>query len=173
MTHFPDFLILDAARMEDNLETAIQLNQDYDSLYRGREEEDLAEVAPYLFSFNADTDFSTWIRNCGWGNSWGIFVGSKANFEELYQHFQKLLIVTNEDGHELYFRFYDPRVLRVFLPTCDLEQLIEFFGPADSFFMEDENPEYGLLFYLQYGELITERMKVDEIFQSKILIQPA
>ena len=32
------------------------------------------------------------------------------------------------DDEALYFRFYDPRVLESFLPTCSEEQLDEFFG---------------------------------------------
>jgi hypothetical protein len=34
------------------------------------------------------------------------------------------------------FRFYDPRVLSVFLPTCLPEQITEMFGPVTHFFVE-------------------------------------
>jgi hypothetical protein len=34
------------------------------------------------------------------------------------------------------FRFYDPRVLRVYLPTCWPGELTRMFGPVESFVME-------------------------------------
>jgi len=39
----------------------------------------------------------------------------------------------------LYFRFYDPRVLRVFIPSCTDQQLIQFYGPIRRFWMENED----------------------------------
>jgi hypothetical protein len=40
----------------------------------------------------------------------------------------------------MYFRFYDPRVLRSFLPTCTEPECAEFFGPIGRFVMEAEQP---------------------------------
>jgi hypothetical protein len=34
------------------------------------------------------------------------------------------------------FRYYDPRVLRSYLPTCTPEELAQVFGPIHSFVME-------------------------------------
>jgi hypothetical protein len=51
-----------------------------------------------------------------------------------------LLVERERDGKLLYFRFYDPRVLRRFLPTCDAEQLRQLFGPIDAFVMEGDDP---------------------------------
>jgi hypothetical protein len=54
--------------------------------------------------------------------------------------------VKTEDGKELYFRFYDPRVLRVFLPTCSPRETTGFFGPIKSFLLEDDPPQTLLRF---------------------------
>jgi hypothetical protein len=72
-------------------------------------------------------------------------------------------MVQTEDKEELYFRFYDPRVLRIFLPTCDEDQLNEFFGPVDYFVCEDEDPAFALAFTLKDGELKTERMPKEDL----------
>ena len=64
----------------------------------------------------------------------------------------------------MYFRFYDPRVLRIFLPTCDAAQLKEFFGPVAHFICEDEDPAFGLVFSLEQGKLKTEKVPVKELF---------
>ena len=39
-------------------------------------------------------------------------------------------------GERVYFRFYDPRVLRVYLPTCSSSELKGVFGPVGRFVVE-------------------------------------
>ena len=46
------------------------------------------------------------------------------------------MVNSEETGEEVYFRFYDPRVLRVFLPTCSVRQKAELFGEIRSFLLE-------------------------------------
>ncbi|HEY2399507.1 MAG TPA: S1 RNA-binding domain-containing protein, partial [Steroidobacteraceae bacterium] len=41
-----------------------------------------------------------------------------------------------EQGKRLLFRFYDPRVLRPFLPSCEAGQMREMFGPVEHFAVE-------------------------------------
>lgn len=153
------FLLLDAARMDNAMDKARELNPDlgHQSLYRSKisTDEVLPVVAPYLFTFPHSQDFSIFILNEGWGNSWGVFIDSEFSFDILYNHLRRFLLVKTEDGKELYFRFYDPRVLRVFLPTCDRSQLEEFFGPVDRYIMEDEDPERVVIFSLDNGVLKT------------------
>ena len=53
---------------------------------------------------------------------------------QVRRHFRKYLMVEAEgDDSRLYFRFYDPRVLRVFLPTCPPESKQAFFGDVERF----------------------------------------
>ena len=145
------YILLDAARMDSEFATAKALNNNFDSLYRGQSEETLASVAPYIFRVDRGQEFERWYFDQGWGDSWGVIVLSQDDMKSLHKHFRKFLMVQTEDGEELYFRFYDPRVLRVFLPTCDRDQLKEFFGEIDCFICEDENPEFGIVFSLQDG----------------------
>lgn len=128
--------------MEGAIEQARELNPEHICLYEGESERLLGAVAPWLFEFEQGSDFAQWISDHAHANSWGVLFRSKAEPPEVYRHLRKFLIVATEDGRELYFRFYDPRVLRVFLPTCHREQLHAFFGPIESFLAEDEN---GLL----------------------------
>jgi len=44
------------------------------------------------------------------------------------QHFRRFITVHDESGKPLLFRYYDPRVLRTFLPTCNAKELAEIFG---------------------------------------------
>lgn len=154
------YLLLDSARMDDAIEQAKELvgEKEYICLYKGLAEERLSAVAPYLFYYY-DSKFGEWYQTEGWGNSWGLLVSTDLGLGDLARHFRRFLMVKTEEGKQLYFRFYDPRVLRIFLPTCDREQLIEFFGPIHFFFMEDEDPSFALKFSLKNGELHTERIK--------------
>ena len=157
------FLLFDAARAtETNLNTASEYNPDVVSLYQGRAEENLAVVGPYLFAFPQSKDFSDFFLQYGWGNSWGLVFTALVKMNEAVQHFQKFLLVKTEDGQELYFRFYDPRVMRIFLPTCDEQQLKDLFGPVTSFTMEDEDPAFALEFSLIGGKLNTSRIPFEQ-----------
>ncbi|HRO43103.1 MAG TPA: DUF4123 domain-containing protein, partial [Flavipsychrobacter sp.] len=83
---------------------------------------------------------------------------------ELHKHFRKFLLVKTEDEQELYFRFYDPRVLRIFLPTCDQGQIREFFGAVDYFLMEDEDPEFAIRYWHENGILRTKQYRKQDLF---------
>lgn len=158
-----NFILLDAARMSGAMDEAKKLNPLHESLYKAKEDELLQSVAPYLFKFDNQGEFNNYFLEKGWGDSWGVLVSSRASFEEIHKHFRRFLMVKTEDGVELYFRFYDPRVLRIFLPTCDMKQLAEFFGPVQSFLLEDEDPRYGIKFWLQNGELKSKKIHLREI----------
>jgi uncharacterized protein DUF4123 len=135
------YAILDAAR---NIDIALQVqnipNVEYVSLYKGLKEEPMWDAAPYLVRCVRDSEFLNWVVERGWGDSWGIFVNSRANLEDVCRHFQEFLIVQNEDGKEMYFRFYDPRVLPSFLSTCAPEERVKFFGPVNQVLVEARDP---------------------------------
>lgn len=164
MSKTVNYILLDAARLEQRIDGAKELNENNQSLYKGRSEEDLSAVAPYLFTYETKTEFAKWFEEKCWGDACGVLVSSKFSFEEVYKHFRKFLLVKTEDGEELYFRFYDPRVLRIFLPTCDKEQITEFFGPIDYFITEGETKEEAIVFKQKNGELIEEKIPASEVF---------
>ena len=155
-----NYLLLDAARMHGDIYRARELNPDHTCLYEGDNEKFLSAVAPWLFSVEAGSEFAQWVAKEGKGKSWGVLFRSDAEPVKLYKHLRKFLIVESEDGKEMYFRYYDPRVLRVFLPTCEPEQLKEFFGPIASFLIEDAN---GLLteYTEDAGKLIIAELGFD------------
>ena len=62
------------------------------------------------------------------------------------RHFRTFLKVSSPEGKHLYFRYYDPRVLRSYLPTCNAQEMTTVFGAITAFFVEGENPEVLLQF---------------------------
>jgi hypothetical protein len=167
MLHY-NYLLFDAAKAEMNLYTAMELNGNFQSLYKGSADEDLVGVAPYLFSIKENTPFADWYFKEGWNQSWGTLVFANAAFEDVYKHFRKFLMIKTEEGEQLYFRFYDPRVLRIFLPTCDAQQLREFFGPVRHFLTESENTEETLEFWLEGINLKTKTISINPAKTIKI-----
>lgn len=96
-------------------------------LYSGKLEPDMEEVAPYLVKLQQDSIFTNWLIKEGWDNHWSIFVESELDFKALRKQIRKLLLVKSPEGETLVFRFYDPRVMSIFLPTCDGDQADELF----------------------------------------------
>lgn len=165
------YILLDAARMDENLDKATELNHENLCLFSGKGEEYLKTVSPYLFDNSVNEELEKWFIDFGWGHSWGVFVVSKIMFAEVFKHFRKLLVVKTESNEEMFFRFYDPRVLAAFLPTCYKEQLIEFFGPIEKFICEDKDRSFALIFSLSNGELKVDRVPANDILKSDISIE--
>ncbi len=130
------YAILDAAR-DDRIYSEL-LNSGMESLclYVGDKALELATVAPYLLTLERKDPFTQWLMSNGWGKSWGIFLRSPASIKDLHRHFRKFLMVYDQKGIPSYFRFYDPRVLRVYLPSCSESELQVLFGPVARYYVE-------------------------------------
>jgi len=131
------YAILDAARDERIYPAVLRADAEWTCLYRGDAAVTMAEVAPYVVQLDRGSQFTAWILEHGWGDSWGVFLNAAVPLEVLRTHFRRFVFVQLPDGRNVYFRFYDPRVLRVYLPTCTEDEAEKLFGPVDRFLMED------------------------------------
>jgi hypothetical protein len=112
-------------------------------LITGPLDPDLAQAAPYVARLSADDrGLSDAVLERGWGGHWGILaqVPDTVPFREVRRHFRDLLRVRDPDGRPVIFRYYDPRVLRVFMPTCTRAEAAQVMGPVRSYLLEDEDP---------------------------------
>jgi len=107
----------------------------------------------------------------GWGNSWGIPFRSTYEMPDLHKHFRKFLKVDTEDGQQMYFRFYDPRVLRIFLPNSEAGQVREFFGPVEYFIAEDEDPATFTKYSQINGALKTQRTTLADVYKPPVKVE--
>jgi hypothetical protein len=135
------FALLDAARDERIWPLVRRSRLDYRCLFLGDVPPALAAAAPYLVDLSPRSPFTRQILELGWGNSWGVFVRAPVILQDLRRHFRRLLQVRDESGRPMFFRFYDPRVLRTYLPTCTLQELRLVFGPVEAFCLEGEEGE--------------------------------
>ena len=147
------FAVLDGASVPDLPQVLYQHQPEYVCLYRGQLEPDLASVAPYLVHLHSDTPLTQWLIQNGWGEHWGIYALSDTDLTAMRKHFRKFLTVHDSDGKPLLFRYYDPRVLRLYLPTCNAEELQTIFGPVSSYLLEGEDANTLLSFQFEKNEL--------------------
>jgi len=137
----PLWAILDAARDPAILELLNTLRPEHASLFAGESGEKLRAFGPLLAAVAPESPLLTSLVRDGWGKAWGVFLTSRQPFDGIRRHLRGLLRVRTEEGEQFFFRFYDPRVLRVFLPTCTAEEAAQVFGPVTHFFSEGEQPE--------------------------------
>ncbi len=162
----PLYGLLDAARdkrIKKMLEA--QPASPFQSLYEGKQGEELADYAPYIVRIYPDSPLIERLIEDGWGKSWGIYLRCPLSILEVRRHFRHFLMVKDETGEEFYFRFYDPRVLRVFLPTCTQDQRLEFFGPVERFFVEDDKGA-RVLEFAPNGEVSAHELASAREFQA-------
>jgi len=132
-------------------------------LFRGDLEPDMAEVAPYLVKLEATSAFTRWVLTAGWGKHWGVFVTTSATPREMRGHFRSIIDVFGPDGEPLIFRYYDPRVLPVFLPTCNTGELNQMFGKVSTFQMETDKSNILLCLKNSRGRLEQEMIDLNKI----------
>ena len=150
------YAVLDGARNDAIYPTIMQSDCAFECLYLGELEEDVAQSAPYLIQLDRDKEFTHWLFREGWGDSWGIFIQAAMQFKDLKRHLRKFLMVYDPNHKPLYFRYYDPRVLRIYLPTCNAGELGIVFGQINGYVLEDQNPDTLLRFSNNSGTLATD-----------------
>jgi Domain of unknown function (DUF4123) len=138
--------VLDAARDDRILQLVKESADEARHLYEGPPGDAMADVAPYLVRFRPDSGLLERLVHEGWGRAWGIYFAWDASTKDVRRHLRRFLQVLDEEERErLYFRFYDPRVLEMFVPTCSVRQLATLFGDIERFHFEGRHGEVRTL----------------------------
>jgi hypothetical protein len=135
----PLFAILDAARGELVHLRIHECPEQKQSLYEGPQAARLSFFAPYLVSLPSDSPFLERLVHEGWGKNWGVYLTCELPFQEVRKHLRQFLTAQLEGGEKVLFRFYDPRVLRIFLANYNPCGIGEFFGPIGRYCLESED----------------------------------
>ena len=146
------YAVLDGASIPGLQEKLEEEAPEFACLYAGELAPDMAEVAPYLVKLDPGSPFADWVLTEGWGQHWGVFAASAADMKSMRRHFRTFLMVYDPEGKPMYFRWYDPRVLRTYLPTCNDEETAIVFGPVKQYVMEDGEANVLLRFRAQAGD---------------------
>jgi hypothetical protein len=151
------FTILDGASVPDLLANLAAFEPECICLRRGELEPDMAEVAPYLARLERNAPFTDWVLANGWEKHWGIFGVAQADMRMLRNHFRAFLMVDHWRDNTVYFRYYDPRVLKSYLPTCGSEDLAALYGPV-LWYLVEESKATGCKLMLRGNALQTDTL---------------
>jgi len=132
----PLFAILDAAREPTIPERLAKAGEDHLSLFDGEQGKELAPFGPWLVRLSGRSKLLDELVAEGWGNSWGVYLTCGLPLAEVRRHLRRFLMVKLPDGRKVFFRFYDPRVLRPYLPTCTADEAKAFLGPVGGYYAE-------------------------------------
>jgi len=134
------YAVLDGAR-DERIRSLISASQlVHASLYAGEQPVELLSVAPFLVRLDRANPRAASLWEQAWGRGWGIFLEAPVPLEQVRRQLRKFLLVEDPRGRSMYFRYYDPRVLRAFLSACTEEERQEFHGPIRKFLFEAEPP---------------------------------
>ncbi|GAB7531560.1 hypothetical protein PS3A_39720 [Pseudomonas sp. 3A(2025)] len=139
------YWLLDGARDPDIVKRIHATGFTAACLYSGELTPRLTAAAPWLVQLKAQSPATLELLAQGWGQAWGIFIKTSGSLPmaQLRLHLKKFLRVRTEDKTTLMFRYYDPRVLSVFLPSCTDEEFFRLLGPAQAFISElDEGRQW-------------------------------
>lgn len=134
------YAILDGAR-DKRIEPMLNNGTlEYACLYQGKLSYAMQRAAPHIVKLERNHPLTRKILRLGWGHSWGIFCVCSADVAivSIRNNFRRIAKVKAPGGKVLVFRYYDPRVLRDFLPTCNTQQLSTIFGPVKKILYENE-----------------------------------
>jgi len=132
------YWLLDGARDPDIVGLLRAGGLEYTCLFSGPLHPELQAAAPYLVHLAAGSPTTNRLLRRGWGRAWGILSIAAPDVTLVQQrlHFKKFLRVRTEDGRELAFRYYDPRVLNDYLPTCTSDEFHTLLGPMSALLAE-------------------------------------
>ena len=153
------FAVLDGASITDLRQRLYEFQPPHYCLFRGDRPPDVQEVAPYVVQLAPGSGFAQWVLDEGFGKHWGIFAHSRHSIKEMRRHFRSLITVYDETGKPMIFRFYDPRVLPNFLPTCETDELKTFFGNVDAYFAENVKSQTIVSYSLENDQLKQTELK--------------
>jgi hypothetical protein len=115
----------------------------FDCLFPGEVEPDVFECAPFLVELDQQPEVLDWLLQ-GWGQSWVSFVHSRAPLDVLQMHLRRFTEVRTPNLETVWFRFYDPRVMRTALPVLSAEQSAALFEDVTQFLCEGESSQHLL-----------------------------
>jgi len=132
------YILIDGAAVAALLDHLYADRPNFACLFTGPLDPDMQEMAPYLVELREGESFTEWVLNHGFGEHWGVFLRGRLALDQARRRFRKLLFARSADGDPLFFRFYDPRVFRGYLPSCVGPERWPWFDEIDCYLVEAE-----------------------------------
>ncbi|HWB06990.1 MAG TPA: DUF4123 domain-containing protein [Verrucomicrobiales bacterium] len=157
------YAILDGAVVRQLPDYLDERDSPFACLLRGETDPLVLTRAPYLVRIAPGDEILSWILEEGWGRNWGMFtaVAPDTPFDDVLDHFRQFVQVRLPDGRVVFFRFYDPRVQRLFLPSCDAAQAGELFKLPAVWSCESEDGGSLLVHSVRDGTVNCTKIALD------------
>lgn len=124
-----NFAIIDAASEPECFELFAQQDPVISCLYEEPLDSDVSKVAPYLIELTDEV--KDWLNERA--TPWGMYVSSECSFILLRQHLrQSLQAQVPEESQPQLFRYYDPRIIWLYIDAVPAIELYHFLGPIDA-----------------------------------------
>lgn len=138
------YLLLDGAQIDDLMQTLYQLEPapEFHRLYDGTRYAELAEVGPILIATDHSSLLSQHFKE-HWSTTAGATLNSRAGTDELIQHLTSLVHASVSGGVSVLFRYYDPRILHLWLANMDDGQRNTALGPVEQFQLWAQGGRHG------------------------------
>ena len=127
--------IFDCARTPEIYDAVTRSYRDKCCLFAGALDPELERAAPHLLWLSARDSVTDYLLSHAWSDPWGVLLQTESSFAQVRRHLRTLLRVRDEAGRFMLFRYYDPRVLGVYLESCHPAELRLVFGSAISRFL--------------------------------------
>lgn len=112
-------------------------------------------TAPNIVRLDAASVFKdAWLQE-GWSQRWGILCYAPELPSEVSWRFRNFLQAMLPVRRVALFRFYDPRIWRVYLPTCNADALTQWFRTIEEFIAETADGKGMIRYRCRDGSLET------------------
>ncbi len=147
--------VLDCARAPELYEHAARLEPDAaDCLFAGKLDPVLRQVSPFVVELSPSDPLSKLWRSRGWGQAWGILLSSNASLPVVRRRLRHFTLARLPDGSgPVMFRFWDPRVLRQYMPLVEPAAVGDWFTDIDRYIAETEDGVGSIRYALKNGAL--------------------
>lgn len=140
------YALMDVARDPFLLPAIMEgFGADHQCLFRGQAKEVHGDNTAWIVRIEHHQGLLDWLLDEGWGRRVVSFVVSPLPISRMTSHLRKFTKVKDSAGTEHFFRFYDPKVMRQYLPVFGPREHEMFFREVSCCAIEDTRKSATLL----------------------------
>ena len=111
-------------------------------------------MSPHVVELRPDDPLTLAWRRDGWGHAWGLWIESRGDLHRVWRRLRHFTQAKLPDGEgPVLFRFWDPRVFRVYLPLVEPGEIEPWFTDIDAYVAEAEDGRGAVRYALSGGTL--------------------